>query len=267
MSNTVNILMPRYSLLRPLVALIAEGLRVIAKRVRAMWRQRKLFVGEDVNVWSDVECVGCGSVSLLAGVRIYGGTIFRTDMGASIEIGEESVLEKGCVLEARAGQHIRIGKRCHLGERVRIVSVAGVDLGDDVEIGSDATLAPREVGGNGRLLVGNRVGFQQGSIFDLSGDIYVGNDVHSGPNCVCYTHNHLPRLGKLIWDEGIRISPIRIEAGVWIGHGCTFLPGATVGVGAVVAAAAVVTGAVLPNTIVGGVPARFLADVQSSTET
>ena len=45
---------------------------------------------------------------------------------------------------------------------------------------------------------------------------------------------------------------------VWIGHGAIVLPGRTIGDGAVVAAGAVVTKDVVPYTIVGGNPARFI---------
>jgi len=54
---------------------------------------------------------------------------------------------------------------------------------------------------------------------------------------------------------------IRIEDGAWIGSGAILLPGVTIGRGAVVAAGAVVTRDVMPHTLVGGVPARLISEL------
>jgi acetyltransferase-like isoleucine patch superfamily enzyme len=55
-------------------------------------------------------------------------------------------------------------------------------------------------------------------------------------------------------------APIKIGNHVWIGMNVTILKGVTIGDGAVVAAGAVVTKDVLPNTLVGGVPAKVLRE-------
>lgn len=51
---------------------------------------------------------------------------------------------------------------------------------------------------------------------------------------------------------------VTIGHDVWIGHGVTITAGVRVGTGAVIGAGAVVTRDVLPYTVVGGVPARFI---------
>lgn len=45
---------------------------------------------------------------------------------------------------------------------------------------------------------------------------------------------------------------------VWIGSNATILQGVTIGDNAVIAAGAVVTKDVVANTVVGGVPAKFM---------
>lgn len=54
---------------------------------------------------------------------------------------------------------------------------------------------------------------------------------------------------------------IHIKKNAWIGAGATILPGVTIGENAVVAAGAVVSKNVAPNTVVGGVPAKFIKNI------
>jgi acetyltransferase-like isoleucine patch superfamily enzyme len=56
-------------------------------------------------------------------------------------------------------------------------------------------------------------------------------------------------------------SAIHIKKNVWIGANATILPGVTIGENSIVAAGAVVTKNVPDNSIVGGVPAKFIKRV------
>ncbi len=56
-------------------------------------------------------------------------------------------------------------------------------------------------------------------------------------------------------------APIHIGRNVWIGANVTILSGVTIGENAIVAAGAVVTKDVAPNTMVGGVPAKFIKQI------
>ncbi len=62
-----------------------------------------------------------------------------------------------------------------------------------------------------------------------------------------------PASGEYRWHTFAR--PVIIGDGYWIGADSTIIGGVTVGEGAVIAAGAVVTEDVEPNTLVGGVPA------------
>ena len=53
-------------------------------------------------------------------------------------------------------------------------------------------------------------------------------------------------------------APIVLGKNVWIGSNATVLQGVTIGDNAVVGAGAVVTKDVAANTVVGGVPAKFI---------
>src|ERR1035437_2212317 len=61
----------------------------------------------------------------------------------------------------------------------------------------------------------------------------------------------------------IKYGRITVYANCFIGAHAIIMPGVTIGPNAVVAAGAVVTQTVPPNTVVAGVPARILCDVES----
>lgn len=96
--------------------------------------------------------------------------------------------------------------------------------------------------------------------FQDQGGIFIGDRVLIGHSVVMATLNHLE-------DPAARASmqpkPIRLEDDVWVGSHATILSGVTIGRGAIVAAGAVVTKDVEPMTIVGGVPAKHIRDVEA----
>ena len=65
--------------------------------------------------------------------------------------------------------------------------------------------------------------------------------------------------------QSMSYAPIHIGKNVWIGANATVLAGVTIGDGAVVAAGAVVTKDVTPNTVVGGVPAKVIKVIETSS--
>lgn len=95
---------------------------------------------------------------------------------------------------------------------------------------------------------------------DLGAAVRIGSRVQFGHHVVLLTMDHEmgpseARCGRLV------AAPITIGDGVWIASRVTVLPGITIGNGAVVAAGAVVTRDVAPNTLVGGVPAKVVRDL------
>jgi maltose O-acetyltransferase len=101
---------------------------------------------------------------------------------------------------------------------------------------------------------------------NLTAPVRVGSNVNIGHDVVLLTVDHEigPQSRRAGWSER---APIDIGDGAWIGSRATVLPGVTIGRGAVVAAGAVVTQDVAPHTLVGGVPARLLKHLDSSTQT
>lgn len=57
-------------------------------------------------------------------------------------------------------------------------------------------------------------------------------------------------------------APIQLGKNVWVGSNSTILQGVTIGDNAIVAAGSVITKDVPANTIVGGVPARYIRSIE-----
>jgi acetyltransferase-like isoleucine patch superfamily enzyme len=97
--------------------------------------------------------------------------------------------------------------------------------------------------------------------FQDQGGITVGDGAFIGHRVVLSTLNH----GFLPEDRSTNYpAPITIGKNVWIGSGATILQGVTIGDNAVIAAGAVVSRNVAANTIVGGVPAKFIKTVDEA---
>ena len=96
------------------------------------------------------------------------------------------------------------------------------------------------------------------SFLDMGG-ITLEDHVLIGPQVKLITENHPldPEDRRALIGK-----PILIKKNAWIGAGATILPGVTVGENAVVAAGAVVSKDVAANTVVGGIPAKFIKNIE-----
>lgn len=113
------------------------------------------------------------------------------------------------------------------------------------------------------ITIGKNVFINAGCKFQDQGGITIGNGVLIGHNAVLATLNHDPAPEN---RGTMQPAPIVIGKNVWIGSNATILPGITIGDGAIVAAGAVVTKDVPANTIVGGVPAKFIKKIDTLKE-
>lgn len=95
------------------------------------------------------------------------------------------------------------------------------------------------------------------SFLDLGG-ITIEDQVLIGPRVNLVTENHPADPAE---RRSIITKPIVIKRNAWIGTNATILPGVTIGENAIVAAGAVVSKDVPANTIVGGIPAKFIKSI------
>ncbi|MGT2715838.1 DapH/DapD/GlmU-related protein [Streptococcus respiraculi] len=128
------------------------------------------------------------------------------------------------------------------------------------QIGANFTLFPPFSTDCGRnIVIGNNVFINAGCKFQDQGGITIGDRTLVGHNVVIATLNHSFEVAK---RGNLVPAAVSIGQDVWIGANATICPGVKIGDGAVIAAGAVVTKDVAPGTVVGGVPAKVLKEIE-----
>ncbi len=108
------------------------------------------------------------------------------------------------------------------------------------------------------IRLGKNVFINMGCMFTDLGGITIEDDVLIAPQVKILTVNHPTNSTD---RRGLILAPVHIKKNAWIGAGATILGGVTIGENAIVAAGAVVSKDVPDNTIVGGVPAKVLKEI------
>jgi acetyltransferase-like isoleucine patch superfamily enzyme len=130
-------------------------------------------------------------------------------------------------------------------------------LGQNIDL-STTILAPFSTNFGKHTTIGKNVFINHGCSFLDLGGITIEDDVLIGPQVKLVTENHPVDPSN---RKSLDLKSIHIGKNVWLGAGSIILPGVTVGENSIVAAGAVVTKDVPSNTIVGGVPARFIKHI------
>ena len=144
-----------------------------------------------------------------------------------------------------------IGKNFHCGWGVYFWAKQKLSIGDNFYIGRYSQIECNAIIGD-NVILGNHVAL-------------VGKYDHN------YEQIGVPiRLASQIRDRDYQgkglDSKIEIENDVWIGYGVILMSGIKIGKGSIIAAGSVVTKDVMPYTIVGGNPAKFIKDRFSKEE-
>jgi acetyltransferase-like isoleucine patch superfamily enzyme len=94
------------------------------------------------------------------------------------------------------------------------------------------------------------------------GPVCIGNNVNLAQGITVTALNHnFEDASRRIDEQGISTKPVVIGDDVWIGANAVILPGVTIGRHVVVAAGAVVTKDVPDYSLVAGVPAKIIKDL------
>lgn len=176
--------------------------------------------------------------------------------GETLTMDEEATLT--CNYYSQEAQKITCEINCkyHDLDEIRELfsKLVGKKVSDDFRVFPPFTT---DFGKN--IHLGENVFINSGCRFQDQGGIYIGDNALIGHNVVLATLNHEENPSK---RGNLIPAPIKIGNDVWIGSNATILSGVTVGNGAIVAAGAVVTKDVKENTVVGGIPARYIRDIR-----
>jgi acetyltransferase-like isoleucine patch superfamily enzyme len=173
-------------------------------------------------------------------------------------------VERG--VRIRFASQIRLGRGVYLDEGVYLHACPnGIDIGDNTLVMHGSILHVynfRNLPHSG-IKIGHGSLIGEYNVIRGQGGVTIGDRVYTSPFTQLVAVDHLfPDPNRPFAEQGITAEGIVVEDDVWIGSGAIVTDGVHIGRGAVVAAGAVVTQDVPAHTLVGGVPARVIRDLQ-----
>ncbi|MBI0578316.1 2,3,4,5-tetrahydropyridine-2,6-dicarboxylate N-acetyltransferase [Neobacillus cucumis] len=201
-----------------------------------------------VYVKGDLEGIDFGSNSKVF-VNGNTGVVFGdwTDVNAALEANQAKI-EDYVIENDRRNSALPLLDMKNVNARIE----PGVTIRDQVEIGDNAVIMMGAVINIGAV-IGDNTMIDMNVV--MGGRATVGKRCHIGAGAV---------LAGVI--EPPSAEPVVIEDDVVIGANAVVLEGVKVGKGSVVAAGAVVTDDVPPNTVVAGIPAKKIKDIDEKTK-
>jgi acetyltransferase-like isoleucine patch superfamily enzyme len=170
----------------------------------------------------------------------------------------------------RFASHIRLGNGSYLDEGTYIHACpGGVDIGANTLVMHGAVLHVynfRDLPHAG-IRIGRDSLIGEYSVIRGQGGVTIGDRVYTSPMTQLIAVNHVfddPQRPFI--EQGITAQGIVVEDDVWIGANAVVMDGVRIGKGAVVAASAVVTKDVPPHTVVAGVPAKVIKEIDGSSK-
>lgn len=141
--------------------------------------------------------------------------------------------------------------------RINAFRLRGLQSGEDILLQSGVRLY-----GCRNIKIGHYSFFGRGTkLYAYNEKIVIGSNCLIADSVKIVTRNHLySDVNNPINKQGYTDSPITIGDDVWIGFGCTILPGVNIGNGAIVAAGSVVTKSIPAMKIYGGIPAKLIKE-------
>ena len=175
--------------------------------------------------------------------QAYGGVL-----RGRLTTGGRGLLGRRSSIQVRPGGSMRIGHKFVTGNDVLVASSGSLVLGTNVFVNSFSRIVAHE-------------SIQKVDLIEYP---ELGNNVVTAAGVSILDHDHRTHVenGALVVENlEFTSEPIRIGSNVWLGDKVTVLKGVTIGDNVIVAANAVVTKDVEPGTIVGGIPAPKLRDI------
>lgn len=199
-----------------------------------------------------------GWIPTIIGIGIR-GVLYRL----ILKMEGQAAIEKGVRL--RFADNIRLGHGVYLDEQTYLhASPHGIEIGAETIVMHGAVLHVynfRDLP-NAGIKIGRNSLVGEYSVIRGQGGVTIGDRVYTSPFTQIIAVNHVfDDPTRPFVDQGITAEGIIIEDDVWLGAGAVITDGIRVGKGSVVAAGAVVTKDVPPHTVVAGVPARIIKEI------
>jgi acetyltransferase-like isoleucine patch superfamily enzyme len=174
-----------------------------------------------------------------------------------------AAIENGVRL--RFANNIRLGQGVYLDQGAYLHACPnGIEIGANTIVMHGAVLHVYNFRGlpHSGIKIGRDSLVGEYSIIRGQGGVSIGDRVYTSPFTQIIAVNHVfDDPDRPFVEQGITAQGIIIEDDVWLGAGAVITDGVCVGKGAVVAAGAVVTKDVPAHTVVGGVPARPIKEI------
>jgi acetyltransferase-like isoleucine patch superfamily enzyme len=199
-----------------------------------------------------------GWIPTLIGIGIRGALyrlILQMEGLAAIESG----------VRLRFANNIKLAKGVYLDQGAYLHACPrGISIGEDSLVMHGAVLHVynfRNMPHSG-IKIGRNCLIGEYSVVRGQGGVEIGDRVYTSPFTQIIAVNHVfDDPAQSFTKQGITADGIVIEDDVWLGSGAIITDGVRIGRGAVVAAGAVVTKDVPSLTVVGGVPAQFIKNI------
>lgn len=110
----------------------------------------------------------------------------------------------------------------------------------------------------GKIYLGDNCNFN-GMYIAGEGTTIIGNNFHSGIQCMIINQNHDYDDGNAIpYGTEYHLKTVKIGNNVWLGNRVTIIGDVTIGEGVIAAAGSVIVKDIPPYAIVGGNPAKII---------
>ena len=153
---------------------------------------------------------------------------------------------------------MKIGKGTYL-PKIVVNWPQKIQFGENCVLEKNIILKFDDIWSRGYSIVfGNNVFIGQGCEFNITGGLNVDDNCLIASGCKFIDHDHGIDGPALMRLQKLRVEPIFVGKGAWLGVNVVVLRGVSIGAGAVVGAGSVVTKSVGENEVWAGVPAKFI---------